>query len=114
MKTIETLYNEILESDGLKKEFAAAVQEKKLEAFLKENGCDAGEKEVQEFLAEKQSQEGAISDVELNSASGGCSTKEALLSTVTAGVYCLIDTAISIQEGSLGDSDSGRLMCPTI
>ena len=104
MKTIEALYNEVLENDSLKKEFSAAVQGNRLEAFLKENGCDAGEKEVQAFLSEKQSQEGEITDAELNSVSGGCNTAlvgETLISTVTFGTVCLAGAIASVKgEGT--------------
>lgn len=112
MKDIATLYNEVLGNDELKTAFATAVQEKKLDAFLKNNGCEASADDVKKFLEEQQAKEGEISDAELGSASGGCSTKEGLLSVVTAGVYCLVDTALSIDGGALGDTDSGKLLCP--
>ena len=113
MKTIEALYNEVLENDSLKKEFSAAVQGNRLEAFLKENGCDAGEKEVQAFLAEKQSREGAISDAELGNASGGCNGMEATMSVVTVGIGCAAIAAESKhRKGEYGDDDeSGKILC---
>ena len=46
MKTLQELYKEVIASDDLKKEFMEIVGdkengEKKVEEFLKKNGCDA-------------------------------------------------------------------------
>ena len=47
-------------SEELKSAFVAAGKENKLGEFLKEQGCEATEAEVTEFLKAKQSAEGQI------------------------------------------------------
>ena len=59
-KSKEELYTEVLGSEELKSAFVAAVKEKKIAEFLKEQGCEATEAEVTEFLKAKQSAEGQI------------------------------------------------------
>lgn len=71
MKTIETLYKEILGSDELRKAFAKAAKEGRLEDFLKSQGCEATKAEVEAFLKEKQAQKGELSDNELDDVAGG-------------------------------------------
>lgn len=75
MKTIEALYQEVLVDNEMKKAFVKATQEDSLEAFLKENGCDATADEVQAFLAEETRKEGELADAELGAVSGGCGSK---------------------------------------
>lgn len=72
MKTLETLYEEVLADKELGKAFFAALSEDKLEEFAKSHGCDAGKEEVEKFLKGKQHM-GELSDDELdNVAGGGC------------------------------------------
>ena len=75
MKTLETLYQEVLASEELKRAFSEAVNENRVEAFLKENGCESGAEALEAFLMEKQ---GELADEELdNVAGGGCTDKPA-------------------------------------
>ncbi|HJC57054.1 MAG TPA: hypothetical protein H9700_06775 [Candidatus Eisenbergiella intestinipullorum] len=74
MKTIEELYQEVLEKDAMKQEFAEALQDGRIMDFLKEYGCEAGQEEVNAFLKEQQEKEGELSDAELDAVSGGCSS----------------------------------------
>ena len=57
---LEELYSKVIGSEELKAAFVAAVKEKKIAEFLKEQGCEATEAEVAEFLKAKQSAEGQI------------------------------------------------------
>ena len=78
MKTLETLYQEVLASEELKRAFSEAVNENRVEAFLKENGCEAGAEALEAFLMEKQEKQGELADEELdNVAGGGCTDKPA-------------------------------------
>ena len=52
MKSIEELYQEVLENDAMKQEFAEATQDGRIMEFLKKHGCEA----------------------ELEAVSGGCSS----------------------------------------
>ena len=77
MKSIEQFLEEIKSSDALKKDLAAALEKKDkaaLEAFLKDNGCDATIEEAKQFLKEKSAElqkNGELSEAELEQVSGG-------------------------------------------
>ena len=73
MKTIEQSYEEIKNSEELKKQFADALKENKLEDFLKAHDCDASVKDVMTFL--NGLKEGELTDDDLDKvAGGGCTT----------------------------------------
>ena len=73
MKTIQELYNEVMENQELKEKFIEAANAGKQEAFLKEHGCDATLEEVAAFLKAKSEEDAPLSINELeNSAGGGC------------------------------------------
>ena len=74
MKSIEELYQEVLENDAMKQEFAEATQDGRIMEFLKKHGCEAETEEVNAFLKEQQEKEGELSDAELEAVSGGCSS----------------------------------------
>ena len=80
MKTIEQLVEEIKASDALKKDLSAALEKKDkaaLEAFLKDNGCDATVEEAKQFLQEKSAEmvkNGELSEAELEQVAGGSET----------------------------------------
>ena len=85
MKTLQEVYEEIKESDDLKRALAEAVKAGKVTEFLKAHGCDATEDELKEFVAEKAAQDKPIelSDEELEKVAGGicsftnnCNTKD--------------------------------------
>lgn len=73
MKTLEALYQEVLASEELKKAFSEAVNENRVEAFLKDNGCEADAETLEAFLKEKTEKQGELADEELDSVAGGCS-----------------------------------------
>ncbi len=91
MKTIQELYNEIMESQELKAQFIEAAKAGKQEEFLKAHGCEATLEEVQAFLEAKQNEDAPLSFNELENAAGGCNdntAKETALSVCTLGVGC--------------------------
>ena len=65
MRSLKELCCEITESEELKKEFAQAVKDKKIEAFFTKHGCDAGVKELKECLSAE------LKDEQLAAVSGG-------------------------------------------
>lgn len=73
MKSIQEFYEEVLASDELKKAFVEAVKNQRMMDFLKENGCDASQEEVQEFLEEKTTKDEPLelSKEQLKEVAGG-------------------------------------------
>ena len=91
MKTIEELYNEVMASEEMKKEFLALKPEE-VESFAEKYGCKATLEEIKAFFAEKSTSSGELSDDEIEQIAGGKSTEEErvlLLSIYTIGYYCL-------------------------
>ena len=88
----------------LKKEFAQAAQDaKRLESWIRAQGCDATYEQAQAFLQEKQAKVGELSDDELNSVAGGeCTSVEALAFTISAGLACAIMAIHSARVGDVG------------
>ena len=70
MKTIEELYNEVIASEELKKEFVSLKPEQ-LEGFAEKYGCKATLDEIKAFLAEHISNSESLSDEELTQIAGG-------------------------------------------
>lgn len=70
MKTIEELYNEVIASEELKKEFASLKPEQ-LEGFAEKYGCKATLDEIKTFLAEHIPNSESLSDEELTQIAGG-------------------------------------------
>ena len=68
MKTFEELYNEIITSEELLKEFSQVDDNDKMESFLKKYDCSASVEEAVAFVQEK-SQE--LSEDDLDAAAGG-------------------------------------------
>ena len=110
MKTLETLYTEILGDETKKAAFVKAAKENNLEAFLKEEGCQATPDDIKAFLKEKQSQKGELSDAELDSVAGGCNIDEAIDSVVSFGILC---AGAAIESSIKGDmkGDNGEILC---
>ena len=103
--TIEALYSKVIGSEELKAAFVAAVKEKKIAEFLKEQGCEATEAEVAEFLKSKQGAEGEMADEELDAvAGGGCNTTETFFSCITVGVYCAVE---AIKSATMDKPEDG-------
>lgn len=74
MKTLslEELYNKIMSSDELKKEYFAAANDGRIAEFLGAHDCRATLEELQEFLTDpKKLPQGEIADDELDAVSGG-------------------------------------------
>ncbi len=106
MKTIQELYNEVMENEALKAQFIEAANAGKQEAFLKEHGCEATLEEVVAFLKEKSEQDAPLSLDELeSSAGGGCNsktTKEVFISIGLVGVGCVVKAIGSAAGGYVG------------
>lgn len=99
MKSIQELYDEVINSEELKKEFLAAAKAGQQEAFLRGHGCYATLDDVAQFLIAKNEQDAPLSMGELEkSAGGGCSRQsggEIFMSVVTVGVGCGITAIVS-------------------
>ena len=54
MKTFKEFLQEIVGSDELKKAFQKAMINNKVEAFLKDNGCNATKEDIRAFFKEQQ------------------------------------------------------------
>ena len=107
MKTIETVINEIKASEELQKKLAEAAKNNAVEAFLKEQGCEAT---AEEFIAGVKAQAAELSDEELGAVAGGAHWEEALLSVFSIGLGCGIAAMTSAIEGQMTKKD-GRLLC---
>ena len=70
MKTLEELYNEVMASDELKKEFCSLKPEE-VEGFAEKHGCKATLDEIKAFLTEKSNAEGEVSEEEVEQIAGG-------------------------------------------
>ena len=89
MKTMQELYNEVMASEEMKKEFLEAAKAKEsAEAFLKKYGCDASVEDVDAFLKEKT--EGELADDELESVAGGSKSAGDVIFSIfcSLGGYC--------------------------
>ena len=113
MKTLETLYQEVLASDELKKGLAEAAKAPEgLEAWICAQGCEATAEEIGAFLKEKQAKTGELTDDELESAAGGCNKNEALFSGMTLGIVCVGMFIESATHGDFGEGGKdGKLLC---
>lgn len=70
MKTFKELFAEIVTSDELKKAYEEAVKAGSVEAFLKEQGCEATVEDVVNFFKE-QSAAAELSEEEMKAVAGG-------------------------------------------
>lgn len=82
MKTIEELYNQVIASEDLKKEFLALKPEE-VEGFSEKHGCKATLDEIKAFLTEKSAAAGELSDEELQQVAGGKSGKDIVIISFT-------------------------------
>ena len=115
MKTLQELYNEVIASEELKKEFLEAGKNGKAEEFIKAHGCDATLDEIKAFLENltKANEELSVEELE-NVAGGTCNnntTIETVFSIATAGIFCAACAALSATAGHVGqeNDDEGRL-----
>ena len=115
MKTLQELYNEVIQSDALKKEFFEAGKTGKAMEFIKAQGCDATLDEIKAFLDNQAKADKELSVAELENAAGGtcnANTKaESVWSVVTVGIGCAVDAYQSWIEGNVGqqNDNTGRL-----
>ena len=118
MKTIEQLYKEIMSDKDLKAQAVEAAKAGKLEAFLKEHGCEAKLEEVAAFLKDKGNEDKPLSVYELENASGGgcnaATAQEAVISVIGFfGLGCVAHAIISAVESdkyvSQKERKDGRL-----
>ena len=70
-KTIAEVYEEVMKSAELQKEFLAAEQNGTIAAFAAAHGCEASAEEVQAFLKTKLSEDKELSLDELDQVAGG-------------------------------------------
>ena len=113
MKSIEELYNEVLANEELKKEFLALKPEE-VEAFAAKYDCKASLDEIKTFFEAKKNQPGALSDEELNQIAGGkgADADEAVMSLISAGIFCLGQAVISAIYGDAGTAIEGdKMLC---
>ena len=111
MKTIEELYNEVISSEELKKEFISLKPEE-VEGFAEKHGCKAALDEIKAFLTEKSKGSGELSDSEIEQVAGGKSAtdEEADWSASTFRIGCLIDAIDSAINGNCGTAIKGEGM----
>ena len=115
MKTIEELYKEVLASEELKKEFLALKPEK-VEGFAAKYGCEAKFEEIKAFFEAKKTQNGELSDDDMDQVAGGKGgdRDEAIESVVTLGIGCALWALVSVIDGNAGTSIEGdHLLCET-
>ena len=70
MKTLEELYNEVMASEELKKEFCA-LKPDEVEGFAEKHGCKATLDEIKTFLTEKSKADGEVSEEAVEQIAGG-------------------------------------------
>lgn len=111
MATLDELYTNVLADEAEKAAFAEAAKTPEgLAAFLEAHGCDATPEQVAEFLKARRSEEGEISDAELDSVAGGCNAGEAAHSIISFGISCAAAAIMSAVDGSMRGED-GQILC---
>ena len=70
-KTIAEVYEEVMKSADLQKEFLAAEKNGSIAAFAAAHGCEASAEEVQAFLKGKLNEDKELSLDELDQVAGG-------------------------------------------
>ena len=70
-KTIAEVYEEVMKSAELQKEFLSAEQNGSIAAFAAAHGCEASAEEVQAFLKTKLNEDKELSLDELDQVAGG-------------------------------------------
>ena len=71
MKTLQELYNEVMNSDALKTEFLALTTTEQVVAFAEKNGCPATLEEIKSFFEEQSAAAGELSDEKMAMVAGG-------------------------------------------
>lgn len=70
-KTVAEVYEEVMKSADLQKEFLAAEKNGSIAAFAAAHGCEASAEEVQAFLKAKLNEDKELSLDELDHVAGG-------------------------------------------
>lgn len=70
-KTVAEVYEEVMKSADLQKEFLAAEKNGSIAAFAAAHGCEASAEEVQAFLKAKLNEDKELSLDELDQVAGG-------------------------------------------
>lgn len=92
MKDVQFIIEQVKSSEELLLKAKKAVEEKKLDGFLKEMGYEAGE---EAFIAALKPQNGELDDDQLDNVAGGISKSGRIaLSILTVGVGCYIETLL--------------------
>ncbi len=119
MKTLQELYNEVIKSEELKKEFLEAGKNGKAEEFIKAHGCDVTLDEVKTFLENLTKADKELSVEELENAAGGtcneATEREGFFSFISLGLGCWAAAIQSAVEGRVGQEsdETGRLCSET-
>ena len=71
MKTLQALYNAVMNSDALKTEFLALTTPEQVVAFAEKNGCPATLEEIKSFFEEQSAAAGELSDEKMAMVAGG-------------------------------------------
>ena len=99
MKTLQELYNEVIASEELKKEYIESAKDGKALDFIKSHGVDTTEDEVKEFFKGFAKNDKELTENELENAAGGtCNSAtgvETLLSVFSAGIGCAVFAVIT-------------------
>ena len=88
MKTLEELYNEVMASDELRKEFCFLKPEE-VEGFAEKHGCKVTLDEMKAFLTEKSTKSGELSDDEIEQVAGGVTGSDVFFSVISFGFACI-------------------------
>ncbi len=92
MKTLQELYEEIIQSEELKKQFSEAAKNGTVIEFAKANGVETTIEDIKAFFEEKKNNEGEISDNEAENVSGGGCGEDAIgniASVASFGLGCV-------------------------
>lgn len=74
MKTLKELFDAISADEKLNTAFFEAVKADQIEAFLKENGCDATKEELKAYMQEEADKARSLSPEDLARIAGGTDT----------------------------------------
>ena len=119
MKTLQELYNEVIQSDELKKEFLEAGKNGKAEEFIKNHSCDVTLDEIKTFLEEQTKTDKELSVDELENAAGGTCNRitdgEAEFSIYAIGIGCATVAIYSAFTGHVGqETDTEGRLCSKV
>ena len=118
MKTLQELYNEVIASEELKKEYLEAAKNKNVMEFLKSHSCEATAEDFKTFVIEqtKANADKELSADELENVAGGTCNgttgMETAYSICTVGIGCAFFATYSAISGHAGqETDSEGRLC---